>query len=150
MEPLVVLLGTFLLLLVVRLAGLRARLSVALSGCIAMSAMLVLTGTSHFFMTDELVEMLPPALPGRVAIVWATGGLELLAALGLLVPRTRHLTGWCLAAFFVAVLPANVYASLHGLGPGGHSPGYLLFRVPLQLLFVVWALTFTRLPARSD
>jgi uncharacterized membrane protein len=144
MAPLVVLLGTFLSLLAARAAGLRSRLSVALAGCIAMAAMLVLTGTSHFVMTGELLEMLPPALPARTELVWATGVLELLAAIGLLVPRTRRATGVCLAVFYVAVLPANVYAAMHGLGPGDHGPGYLAFRVPLQLLFIGWALWFTR------
>ncbi len=113
-------------------------LSLGLCGRAAMSVLLLLTGSSHFFMTDELAAMLPSAVPIRTEIIYATGVLELLAAVGLLVPTTSRLTSWCLIAFFVAVLPANIYAALNRVGVGGHGPAYLWFRVPLQLFFIGW------------
>lgn len=109
-----------------------------------MSAMLVLTGVSHFFMTDDVVAMLPPSVPSRTEIIYATGVLELMAAVSLLVPATNRLTSWCLIAFFLAVLPANVYASLNSVGVGEHGPYYLWFRIPLQILFIGWVWYFGR------
>jgi uncharacterized membrane protein len=65
-----------------------------------------------------------------------------MAAVGLLIPATSRLTSWCLIAFFVAVLPANVYGALNRVGVGEHGPAYLWFRVPLQVLFIGWVWYF--------
>lgn len=148
MAPLIVLLATFGIVAVVRATLAPPWLDFGLCGRIAMSAMLLLTGPSHFFMTDEMVQMLPSWVPERVTIVYVTGVLEILAAAGLLVPATATLTTWCLVAFFVAVLPANIHAALTRAGIGGHGPAYLWFRVPLQAVFIAWVLWFR--PSRSS
>ena len=89
--------------------------------------------------------MLPPSVPGREAIVYSTGVLELLAVIGLLVPRTWRLTGTLLIAFLVLVFPANVYAAFQSgeMGGGAMGPAYLLIRGPVQLLLIGWAYWFT-------
>ena len=142
MAPLNVLLATFVVLVLARRFLAPRALSWSLCGRAAMSVMLLLTGSSHFSMTDQLAEMLPPAVPIRTEIIYATGVVELLAAVGLLVPATSRLTSWCLIAFFLAVLPANIYAALHRVGVGDHGPAYLWFRVPLQLFFIGWVWYF--------
>ena len=111
----------------------------------ALAAMLVLTGVAHFVATEAMVQMLPPFLPGASTIVYATGALELIAAALLLwrVARPMPWLGWALAAFFSGLLPVNVYSAVAEVGLGGHGPAYLWFRVPLQLLFIVWALVAT-------
>jgi uncharacterized membrane protein/predicted N-acetyltransferase YhbS len=104
--------------------------------------MLLFTGMGHFIRTEPMAAMLPPAVPGRVPIVLATGILEWLAAVGLLVPVTRRLTGMCLMAFLVAVFPANVYAALAQTGLGDHGPWYLLIRGPMQAFLILWTYLF--------
>ena len=92
-----------------------------------------------------MVEMLPPWLPFRHALVYATGLLEWLLAVGLLVPRLRRTAGWSCIACLILFLPANVYAAINAVGMGGHlwGPVYLLIRVPLQGLLIGWAYWFT-------
>ena len=110
-----------------------------------LAVMLVLTGAAHFVSTEAMVQMLPPFVPGPFVIVYATGAFELAAA-ALLFARIARPTpwlGWTLAAFFLALLPANVYSAIAEAGLGGHGPAYLWFRVPLQALFVGWALFAT-------
>ena len=140
---LVVLLGTFVLALGVervrgRWAGAPAR-----AGRVALAALFLFTGVSHFVFTTPMAEMVPPPLPA-VPTVRVTGVLEILGALGLLVPRTSRLAAVCLFVFLLAVFPANVYAALHHTGMGGHTEGtrYLLLRGPLQLLFLGWTWFF--------
>jgi len=112
-----------------------------------LAGMLVLTGSSHFFNTAELVLMLPQAVPGAYLLVYLTGVIELVAAIWLVrAPGLR--LGIFLALFFVALMPANVYSAVAESGLGGHGPGYLWFRVPLQFLFIAWALVSTRAPRR--
>jgi uncharacterized membrane protein len=45
--------------------------------------------------------------------------------------------------FFLVQLPANIYSALKEVGMGGHGPAYLLFRIPLQIVFIGWAVFFT-------
>lgn len=140
---LVVLLGSFALSLIVeRLRG-RASAAPQRAGRVALAALFLFTGVSHFVFTAPMAEMVPPPLP-PVPTVLATGVLEILGALGLLIPRTSRLAAQGLFAFLLAVFPANVYAALHHTGMGGHAEGpeYLWLRAPLQLLFLGWTWYF--------
>ena len=53
------------------------------------------------------------------------------------------MTARLLIVFFIGILPANIYGALKkvNLQTGrldGHGTSYLWFRVPLQILFIVW------------
>ena len=117
------------------------------SGQLAMSAMLVFTAIGHFAFTAGMARMLPDWLPAKTFWVWATGVLEVLAAVGLQLPAWRTETTIALLVFFVLVLPANILGAYKHLdyqratldGPG---PRYLWFRVPLQLFFTAWTWYF--------
>jgi uncharacterized membrane protein len=137
MVPLVVLLAATLILLAVGAAGVR-RLKpwpVALRGGLA--AMFVVTGVSHFVgMREDLIAMVPPALPAAGLLVTLTGVLELAGAVGLLVPRTVAWAAGGLAALLVAMFPANVYAAVEGLTLGGAPAMALVPRTLLQVVFL--------------
>jgi len=63
----------------------------------------------HFVKVDSFVAMVPPMLPFPRLIVWATGIMELVFAVGLILPKYRKLSGFWLAPYLLAVLPANIY-----------------------------------------
>ena len=88
MAPLLVLVVVTLVLFVAGAAGVR-RLRpwpVALRGGLA--AMFVLTGVTHFVgLRQDLINMVPPALPAPGLLVTVTGVLELAGAAGLLWRR---------------------------------------------------------------
>jgi uncharacterized membrane protein len=113
-------------------------------GRFAMSTMLIFTGTAHFFKTPEMVAMMPEGLPFKVELVYATGVLEILAAIGLVFERFAKITSIALIIFFTLILPANVIGSLKRVELGGmeNGPVYLLFRIPLQILFIWWTYYF--------
>jgi uncharacterized membrane protein len=68
-------------------------------------------------------------------------------ALALLFSGIRVAAAWVLIVFFILILPANINAALqnidyqHGTtdGPGTE---YLWFRVPLQIIFILWTWIF--------
>ena len=124
-------------------AGIRGRISLAL--------VFVFTSTGHFMQTQAMVQMLPAAVPMREVIIYASGVLELCLAAGLLVRRFAHMTGICVIAFLIVVLPANIYAAIHRVDMGGYNlgPMYLLVRVPLQLILIGWAYWFAVRSART-
>ncbi|OBG99861.1 MULTISPECIES: DoxX family protein [unclassified Mycobacterium] len=80
---------------------------------VGLAAMFVLTGCAHFApaMRRDLIAIVPARLPGPGYLVTITGLLELLGAVGLLVPETRAAAAICLLVLMLAMFPANVHAS---------------------------------------
>ena len=151
MAPLIVLIVSFGGFWLVNKYMLNERFSVSFIGRVAMALMLLMTGSAHFFKTDVMVQSMPDMMPYKVELVYFTGVIELLAAIGLLFDRTAKLTSILLIIFFVCILPANIIGSLKRVELGGmeNGPMYLLFRVPLQVFFIWWAYFFGQLRAAS-
>lgn len=142
MKPLIVLLAAFAISLVI-LRIIHKKYEFALAGRIAMSVMLLFTAIGHFAFTGGMAMMLPSFIPFKTALVYFTGVVEIAAVIGLLIPKLRVLTGWMLILFFILILPANIHAAVNHIDyqnatTGGSGPIYLWFRVPLQILFIVW------------
>ncbi|OBI11066.1 hypothetical protein A5712_10465 [Mycobacterium sp. E2327] len=80
---------------------------------VGLAAMFLLTGFSHFAppLRRDLIAIVPPRLPAPGYLVTITGLLELLGAVGLLIPVTRVAAAVCLLVLMLAMFPANVYAS---------------------------------------
>ncbi|MBO0321004.1 hypothetical protein J0X14_01750 [Muricauda sp. CAU 1633] len=142
MKPFYILIGAFVVSsLVLKLT--TKQFDYPLAGRIAMAFMLVFTAIGHFAFSNGMTAMVPSIVPFKMQVVIATGILEVLFAIGLLLPKYSHATGWVLIAFFVLILPANIKASLENInyqtgnmdGPG---LSYLWIRIPLQLFFIVW------------
>ena len=68
------------------------------AGAIVLALLFILTGIGHFTHTDSMSQMLPQWVPGRRAVIYATGVSEFAIAAGFLFRRTRRLTGWIAAA----------------------------------------------------
>ena len=59
----------------------------------------------------DLVRMVPPRFPRPELLVTVTGVLEILGAIGLLIPATAKLAALCLALLLTALFPANIHAA---------------------------------------
>jgi len=142
MKPLVVLLFSFIISLIV-IKIVHATYNYALSARIAMSMMLVFTAAGHFAFTEGMSMMIPPFIPFKTNLVYLTGIFEIILAIGLLIPRLTVISAWTLILFLCAMLPANIYASIHQVNYqkgtfDGSGLSYLWFRIPLQFLFITW------------
>jgi uncharacterized membrane protein len=142
MKPLLVLLVTFGIALLT-LKGMRKEYDFAFAARIALSAMLVFTAVAHFAYTKGMTMMIPDFIPYKRELVYFTGIIEILAAVGLLLPNLRVHTGWLLILFFLVLLPANINAAIKHIDYQkgtfeGSGLNYLWFRIPLQVLFIVW------------
>jgi uncharacterized membrane protein len=122
----------------------------------ALAVLLVMTGTAHFVPAGvtvmpnhaDLVAMVPPFVPYPDAMVYLTGVFELLGAAGLVLTATRRAAGLALAALFVALLPANIYAAVAGVPFHGREATPLWLRVPEQVVYVAVALWVARAASR--
>ena len=122
------------------------------AGRIGLAVMFLFTAASHFSsLKYDLAAMIPPPLTGALWLIYLTGVLEALGAIGLLIPRLRRPAGWGLLALLVALFPANVYAALTGVTLGGNAVTPLWFRAPLQLFWaaVLWQTTLAPRPGES-
>ena len=118
------------------------------AAAIGLGFLFLFTGIGHFAQTDAMVQMLPPFVPARIPLIYATGLLEWAIALGFFVPRFRATAGIAAAAVLIAFFPANIYAAFARVPMGGHEwgPVYLLIRAPLQLAILIWTYHFAIRP----
>jgi uncharacterized membrane protein len=137
---LLLLIGPFLIITLLASVSPRFSLQVSTRARVGLSLFFAFTGIGHFIRTEEMAAMLPPSVPYRVELIYVTGVLEILGALGVWIPRLMKVTGLCLILMLIAVLPANLYSAFNYVEFGGHQSGpvYLLVRVPFQLLVIAW------------
>jgi uncharacterized membrane protein len=118
----------------------------------AMAVMLVLTASAHFVPASvtvmpnhaDMTRMVPPFLPYADTLVYLTGVLELLGALGLVITATRKPAGYALAALFVTLVPANIHAAVAHVPFAGGEASPLWERIPEQILYLGVALWVAR------
>ena len=107
------------------------------SAVYALTLMFVFTGIAHFNkMKHDLVRMVPALFPRPMLLIYLTGVLEFMGAVGLLLPRFRALAGICLIALLIAMFPANVNAALKKTTLAGKAATPLRLRAPMQALFI--------------
>lgn len=146
MKPLIVLFSSFAIVVAISYLWV-GKPDYDWAGNIAMAAMLLFTAIGHFAFTKGMAMMLPDFVPFKTNMVYLTGALEVMAAIGLLVPDLRYITAICLMTFFLFLMPANIHAAIRKVdyqkgGTNGPGPNYLWFRIPLQLLFIFWVWFF--------
>ena len=146
MKPLLVLITVFILsLFAIRL--INGEWNFSLAGTIAMSTMLFFTSIAHFAFSKGMTLMMPSFFPFKKQIVLATGILEIIAAVALLLPAWRQTAAIVLIVFFILIIPANINAAIKKVdyqkgNLEGSGINYLWFRVPLQVFFIVWVYWF--------
>jgi uncharacterized membrane protein len=98
-------------------------------------------GVAHLLYTDAMVRIVPLWVPAPHAVVIATGVAELAGAIGVMIPATRRVAGWALAAYALCVWPANIRHAIMDLSTGTGLPlAYHVPRLLLQPAIIWWAL----------
>ncbi len=142
MKPLIVLLLTFVITSILFKVK-NPKVDYLFAGRIAMACMLCFTALGHFLYDKGMVAMLPNAIPFRLFIVHITGVIEILFGLGLVIPRIHKSTAYLIIIFFVSIIPSNIYAAINHINyqtglTDGPGINYLFFRIPLQIVFILW------------
>jgi len=116
------------------------------SAVYALAVMFVFTAVAHFNkMKHDLARMIPAIFPNPMLLIYITGVLEFLGALGLLLSPFRRLAGICLAMMLVGLFVANVNAARTGVTLRGKPATNLWLRTPMQILFI-WLLLWSTKP----
>ena len=141
MAVLIVLFGAWLLFRGIGALGYQAFATWHDTARYALAVMFTFTGISHFTkLKEDMLRMMPASVPNPRLMVHITGVLELLGALGILLPQTRMPAGICLILFLLAVFPANVKAAREKILLKGRPATPLWLRLPMQILFIglIW------------
>src|SRR5215469_5067414 len=86
----------------------------------ALALMFLLTASAHWGKRrPDLIRMVPPLFPRPALFVTISGILEIVGAIGLLIPSTAPSAAICLALLLIALFPANVYAARKNLTIAG-------------------------------
>jgi uncharacterized membrane protein len=129
MQPLILLVTVFLLLILP--LGWWTALRVGLA------AMFLLTASAHWGKRrEDLIRMVPAALPRPDLLVTVTGICEILGAVGLLISRVAPVAALGLTLLLIALFPANVRAARQAIAIGGRPATPLLTRAVIQIVFL--------------
>ena len=137
MAPAIVLLASFAILRLAGFLGVSTLDNWNLPLRIALFVMFLLAASAHWGRgRTDLIRMVPPAFPFPATIITITGVLEILGAVGLLIPRTTRAAAVCLAILLVAMFPANIRAAREHLTMLGRPATGLVLRSVMQVVFI--------------
>lgn len=77
-------------------------------GVAFLAGIFTVSGVVHFVRPEPFESIIPDIVPAKRELVFASGALELLSAILLVLPATRRLGGWLSSLVLVGVYPANV------------------------------------------
>jgi uncharacterized membrane protein len=110
----------------------------------ALAAFFISAGVNHFVIPGVYKQIVPPGMGDPETLVRVSGVAEIAGGVGVLVPRTRRLSGFGLIALLAAVFPANLYMARN---PANFEkiPAWALYaRLPLQPLAMWWTWRATK------
>ncbi|MEU7766926.1 hypothetical protein AB0B25_17590 [Nocardia sp. NPDC049190] len=163
METLIVLLTTLLALRATGALGARRFAVWRTCGAYALGVMLIMTGATHFLPEafadspapthSDFMPMVPPFVPLPSLMIYLTGVLELLGAIGMFPARTRRPAGLGLTVLFLAMLPANIYIAVADVSFNDAPATPLWVRIPEQMVYIgvaLWAAGVLRFPRKGS
>jgi uncharacterized membrane protein len=112
-----------------------------------MTLLYILAGANHLIHPEIYRKIMPGWIPLHEAVIFISGLCEILFAFFLLWPATRRLSAWLLIALLIAVFPANVQMMLNYLQEKNPGLWLTVLRLPLQIVLVCWAYSFTKQPS---
>lgn len=107
-------------------------------------------GIMHFTDTSWFEPIVPPFLGSATFWVLASGVIEIIVGLGLIIPKTREISGFASAILLIVLYPANLYMWIGdielgdgaSLSPTGHVIR-LLFQIG-GIMLSLWIAGWSR------
>ncbi|MFP7176080.1 DoxX family protein [Priestia filamentosa] len=137
MAPFIILISSFLILRLIGVLGIAYfdRWETSLQSAVAL--MFLFTATAHWGRRRlDLIKMVPPSVPNPALMVTITGILEIIGAIGLLIPFTSNIASIGLALLLIIMFPANIYAARKVSTIDGKPTTPLFLRTILQIIFL--------------
>ncbi len=108
-----------------------------------MAGMYIFAGVMHFAKPEVYLRIMPRYLPKPKALVFWSGMAEILLGIGLCFAYTKNLSIYGIIAMLVIFLSVHFYMLSGEKEAAGIPRWILLLRIPLQLVLMYWAYSYT-------
>lgn len=113
---------------------------------ILLCIILIIGGIAHLLDPFSFANVIPLFIPFKPEIIFFTGILEFILALGLLVKKTRSWAAKSTALYFIILLSVHFYISIYEIPMFGFShPAILWGRTLFQFVFIMWAYSLRKI-----
>ena len=96
----------------------------------------IVVGIKHFQDPGWFVQIIPPILPYKYALVYISGLFEVLLGVLLMIPNFQSSAAKGLIILLICVYPANIYLAQTNGAALGISPLIAWGRLPFQFVFI--------------
>lgn len=110
-----------------------------------MAFLYVLTGSYHFWRPETYYKIMPQWVLWPAVVNILTGVSEIVLGLLLLPISTRNVAAWGLIVLLILVFPANIQMAVNYYEANDPYLWLAILRLPLQLLLIWWAYSYTKL-----
>ena len=114
-----------------------------------MALLYLVAGINHFLHKEFYLAIMPTWMGYHELLIIVSGICEILLSLLLLPIKTRSFAAWGIILLLVAVFPANVQMMVNYYHDQNTQLWISILRLPLQIVLVWWAYTFTTHHAKS-
>jgi uncharacterized membrane protein len=105
-----------------------------------LALLLFVAGIAHFIQPERFIVAMPPYIPFHYPVIILTGIIEIILAIGLLVPMFIKISAFMTAIYFVALILAHIHVSINNIEMFGiNSPALLWSRTAFQGVLIYWA-----------
>ena len=104
----------------------------------------VIVGIKHFQDPGWFVQIIPPILPYKYALVYISGLFEVLLGVLLMIPKFQSTAAKGLIILLICVYPANIHLAQTNGAALGISPLIAWGRLPFQFVFIGLAYWHTK------
>ena len=101
-----------------------------------MGVFYIIVGIKHFQDPGWFVQIIPPILPYKYALVYMSGLFEVLLGVLLMIPKFQSNAAKGLIILLICVYPANIYLAQTNGAALGISPLIAWGRLPFQFVFI--------------
>ncbi len=111
----------------------------------SLAGFFIFAGIMHFVSPRFFLKIVPTYIPlsYHKLLVDVSGVFEIIFGTMLLFEQTRSIGAWLIIALLVAVFPANIQMSVTFWKKKNRFFWGTIARLPLQVLMIWWAWTFT-------
>lgn len=106
----------------------------------------ITAGSYHFINPEFYLPIMPPYLGWHLQLIYIGGAFEIIFALLLILPVTRRIAAWMIIVLLIVVFPANIQMTINYFSENSPDLWISVVRLPIQLLLIWWAWSFTKSP----
>lgn len=109
-----------------------------------MSGLYLIAGINHFISPLFYKKIMPPYIPWHMPLIYVSGAAEILLGIFLIPQTTRKFAAWGIIILLIAIFPANINMMINYMHEKNPGLWIAILRLPLQLVLIWWAYTFTK------